>query len=849
MRNPRMILRSAIGIAVAAIAATLCYVAIAAEYSADTKPTAVDAAQYADLFGNEVFDMQDLAEGAEIQRRFFNRITPPGFSWLQPMFPPVVPFDATNFDDSFLDALLGEDKNSVAIYPLSLSLDPNTRETLVYNADGKLIATVPADKIFRSWPEDADPARVTLQLNLLPAEDVEPYLYTESRVKEFIASAAKIKSAKVGGPAQRNLGASEFGICNIQKLTNGNMRLTLTNGTDAAEVYSYTVLHTSSVVVVTWTNEQSNVVTDTNTLWTPVSPSFNGLESAWACAASNLALTNGVGVWEDANISSNARVRFYGVANLMSSDEDGLTDGAEIFLYRTDPDNSDTDEDGLSDGTEVNIYGTNPNNSDTDGDGLPDAWEVQYGFDPLDDGTIDPDNGPGGDSDEDGFDNALELELGAPPNNPAWNGQELAYRLTHAHSVTNTRSITTNLIGMRVDIEDSANCGGSNNGRQNKVDPFNVPDLLDCGYYIDITVEGAVEDQNDYYDQVHFEAYTNTYFFEGSENYNGCSMTTKTVTRNVLILPNSTVGLRYDTMSYKYHVGAYAEIIGAALTGEVKAGIVLPSENIQTCCRAEERVAYATIEGEGDGVEIEQVIFSSTPGGLTFEGNGENPTEVTIKNIKWFPGGVVEPCDRKCVYQISVDVYLSNGTICSATKPLIVEAELHSCNVRDNHSIEGDPEFESSPIFNGNCATIVAMGGDFRWEFDPSSPICNDPEPLAGCYFINQIMAEELYHQGQYESFNENPPPELDMDDILDDFNYGGNNTFCADSDFQRKQLAEIELRRIANERFQDQMHADLETGAGPLRCRLELEAKTAALSSYFYTYECTYADLCGEQN
>ena len=433
MRNPRMIQRSAIGIAVAVVTAALGFMAFAADSSStDTKPVAVDAERYADIFGNEVFDIHDLAEGAEIQRRFFNRITPPGFSWLQPMFPPVVPFDATNFDDSFLDDLLGEDQNSVAIYPLSLALDPKTRETLVYNADGKLIATIPADKIFRSWPEDADPARVTLQLDLLPSEDVEPYLYTESRVGESIASAAS-KSAKSGGPAMRSLGTNEFGICNIQKLTNGNIRLTVTNGTEIAEVFSYTVLHTSSVVVTTWTNEESNVVTDTNTVWTPVSPPFNGIESEWASAAPNLPLTNGVGSWEDANISSNARLRFYAVANLMDSDDD-LTDGAEIFLHRTDPNNPDSDGDDLSDGAEVNIYGTNPNNEDTDGDGLPELWEVQNELDPLDDGTIDPNNGPTGDPDEDGFDNALELELDAPANNPAWNGEELAYSLTHAHA-------------------------------------------------------------------------------------------------------------------------------------------------------------------------------------------------------------------------------------------------------------------------------------------------------------------------------------------------------------------------------------------------------------------------------
>lgn len=46
---------------------------------------------YADLMANEVLDVQDLAGGAEIQRRIFNLITPLGLSWLQPMFPSVAP--------------------------------------------------------------------------------------------------------------------------------------------------------------------------------------------------------------------------------------------------------------------------------------------------------------------------------------------------------------------------------------------------------------------------------------------------------------------------------------------------------------------------------------------------------------------------------------------------------------------------------------------------------------------------------------------------------------------------------------------------------------------------------------
>ena len=178
MRNPRMNHKPAIGIGIAAIVAVLCLAALASDTSRTEKPAAIDAEQYADFIENEVFDIQDLAESAEIQRRMFNRMTPPGFSWVQPMFPSVVPFDAENFDEKFLDELLGEDKNSVAIYPLSLALDPKTRETLVFNGEGKQIAAIPADRVSREWPEDADPARVTLQLDLLPSEDVEPYLYT-----------------------------------------------------------------------------------------------------------------------------------------------------------------------------------------------------------------------------------------------------------------------------------------------------------------------------------------------------------------------------------------------------------------------------------------------------------------------------------------------------------------------------------------------------------------------------------------------------------------------------------------------------------------------------------------------
>ncbi len=64
------------------------------------------------------------------------------------------------------------------------------------------------------------------------------------------------------------------------------------------------------------------------------------------------------------------------------TDGDGLSDGDEVNVHGTDPNNRDSDGDGLSDGDEVNIHDTNPNNWDTDGDKMPDGYDLELGTDP-----------------------------------------------------------------------------------------------------------------------------------------------------------------------------------------------------------------------------------------------------------------------------------------------------------------------------------------------------------------------------------------------------------------------------------------------------------------------------------
>ncbi len=91
--------------------------------------------------------------------------------------------------------------------------------------------------------------------------------------------------------------------------------------------------------------------------------------------------------------------------------------GGPFFRLKLYSDASlDNDGDGLPNWQEIEILGTNPNNRDTDGDGLPDWFEVEYDLDPLDDGSINPDNGAEGDPDGDGLTNVFEYWYYADPN-------------------------------------------------------------------------------------------------------------------------------------------------------------------------------------------------------------------------------------------------------------------------------------------------------------------------------------------------------------------------------------------------------------------------------------------------
>jgi hypothetical protein len=260
-----------------------------------------------------------------------------------------------------------------------------------------------------------------------------------------------------------------------------------------------------------------------------------------------------------------------GADEFTDTDADGLPDWWETLHWGNATNAAaagDDDGDSLSNVQEYQ-FNTDPNDTDTDGDGMSDVWEVEHGLDPLD---ATGDNGADGDPDGDGFANLQEFQMGGDPTDPALSATQLIHRLMHCRGDSS----------LRVDVEDSEDCGGTNPNQQEVEDIFNVGPLMDCGYLLSLTVEGRVEDQDSGFDKVSVRSYVSTNlqsdvpFFDGHNNGNGCAMADEQAATNVWFWSNGSVRLRYDTVDGLFHTDAYAEITAAAFVDVLKVDIVRP---------------------------------------------------------------------------------------------------------------------------------------------------------------------------------------------------------------------------------------------------------------------------------
>lgn len=325
-------------------------------------------------------------------------VTPPGMKRLHQSYG-MMSFDPNAFPEEFLKGLVYDVESGCPVYTITVQEDPKTRDIHIYNGNDEPILTLVRDgydplwlvKLLRPETYEAkytaayrsrmeawiDPARIEIELKLLPVDYID--LYAENSIASVIDALASLRSATpTGGMMMRSMLASSNIVFDaISKVSTG-MCLVVSypdNFTNRLEMFV-----SSNLLDFGWSLLATNLVTaGTNTL-------------TWV----DTSATNGT-------VSS----RFYAAGNAdLDSDGDGIVDGREILMYRTDPANKDSDGDGLVDGfsgivttnaypggiaTNGNLYVegelswlTNPKVKDTDGDGMEDGWEVRNGHNPTD---------------------------------------------------------------------------------------------------------------------------------------------------------------------------------------------------------------------------------------------------------------------------------------------------------------------------------------------------------------------------------------------------------------------------------------------------------------------------------
>ena len=292
-----------------------------------------------------VLGEEDLADRAEILRNMYRRITPPDLPLVQDVG--TWPAAWEEFGANWVSAAL---EREYGTWVVPVEVTQNSGATVLKDVIGSVMWQGTTDF---SRPESAD---VVLTGGLVAEEDWAAY----EGVRDAVATmTAEVAREDIPGRTQTNE-PSGLRFTAHEWTTNDTFRLELAYEIDTnVDIFAYAVAHTSAWVVATWTNDENVAITDTNLVWYPAGPSFNGKESDWE-QCGTVAIDNGVAEFEDSGFPAPlGRVRFYAAAVAQDLDGDGLNDGVEVFVTHTDPANNDSDGDGIDDFTE-HISGSAP---------------------------------------------------------------------------------------------------------------------------------------------------------------------------------------------------------------------------------------------------------------------------------------------------------------------------------------------------------------------------------------------------------------------------------------------------------------------------------------------------------
>jgi RHS repeat-associated protein len=269
-------------------------------------------------------------------------------------------FDPKAFPESFLSGLVYEIEHGSPVYHVKVREVRETREIEILNADGKVFyvfepssdydprwlalqkkpqlyeAALPAG-ILAQDEEWLDPSHVEMEIALIPANYVE--VYAEGR----FASLYDVLLAEESTTVQKTS-------------LSGGMQMMMRSSLADSNIVLAAPVNTSSGMLL----EIQYPATFTNRLELFVMT--NLLDFCWSLLATNLSTagTNTV-TWLDAGATNSAvSNQFYAAGNAdVDTDGDGIVDGRELLMYRSDP-----------------------NSVDSDGDGYLDIYEIKRGSDP-----------------------------------------------------------------------------------------------------------------------------------------------------------------------------------------------------------------------------------------------------------------------------------------------------------------------------------------------------------------------------------------------------------------------------------------------------------------------------------
>jgi len=416
---------------VIAVAAAACGIASALTTLLDGDTpieVAYDQILHDRLVAERVGNLEDLADRLIEDQHLHLTLHPPAPDFIVSQSGgPIAVLDDESFAQSFINKLIGIQRNGITCFPIFMYEDATGpgRDLVIENAAGTRIAKIQREKgyspdwfarlrhpQFDTYDQETrdhltacyDPARIQMSYELVLGEEA----LVKMVWRESIVSA---QAAAQGGGMGRMMSSSnvtEFTFIGIERSAGGLMELTIAwpqgeLGTNMVDFFACTNLMVQNWQIVATTNVDLN----TNTF-----------------------------TWIDTDYSNHC-IRFYRCSPLTDSDGDGLSDGREVHLYGTEPDDPDTDNDGMPDGWELdnsfdplddsdaagdadtdglsNLQeywnGADPWDIDSDDDTMPDGWEVNNGTDPLvGDAGQDPDG--------DELTNLAEYQNGTDPQDP-----------------------------------------------------------------------------------------------------------------------------------------------------------------------------------------------------------------------------------------------------------------------------------------------------------------------------------------------------------------------------------------------------------------------------------------------